>query len=260
MAVRALKGLEDVISVSAAQVGLGSNGWQFHEGPDGPFAERFPLYRIYVESDPHYTGKVTVPVLWDNKARRIVNNESSEIIRILNSAFDGITGNRLDLYPESLRTEIDRWNALIYPSVNNGVYRTGFATTQPAYDEAVAELFRTLDGLEAHLAEHRYLAGAWCTEADWRLFVTLVRFDVAYYGAFKCNLRRIEDYPALSNYLRELYQWPGVAATVRLDEIKAGYYMLANVNPTRIVPIGPTVDLARGHDRARLEGKGIWEG
>jgi putative glutathione S-transferase len=259
LAFRALKGLEDVISVSGAQVGLGSKGWQFREGPDGPFDDLFPLHRIYVETAPRYTGKVTVPVLWDRQTRRIVNNESSEIIRILNRAFDGVTGNRLDLYPEPLRAEIDRWNALIYPAVNNGVYRTGFATTQAAYDEAVVELFGALDQLDAHLATHRYLAGSHCTEADWRLFVTLVRFDIAYHGAFKCNLRRIEDYPALSHYLRELYQWPGVAGTVRLDEIKAGYYMLANVNPTRIVPIGPSVDLTRPHDRAKLHGEGIWK-
>jgi len=258
LAVRALKGLEDVISISVASPGLGSEGWTYAEGPDGPAEGGFPLHRLYAEAVPDYTGKVTVPTLWDSQSRRIVNNESSEIIRILNSAFDGITGNQLDLYPESLRAEIDRWNALIYPAVNNGVYRAGFATSQAAYDEAVRELFAMLDTLDAHLARHRYLAGDYCTEADWRLFVTLVRFDIAYHGAFKCNLRRIADYPALAPYLRELYQWPGIVATVKLDQIKAGYYSLVNVNPSQVVPIGPPVDLTKPHDRDRLPGRGIW--
>lgn len=172
---------------------------------------------------------------------------------------NGITGNCLDLYPEHLRGEIDRWNEFIYPAINNGVYRVGFATAQQAYDEAVTELFAGLDQVEAHLAGSRYLAGEYCTEADWRLFVTLVRFDIAYFGAFKCNLRRIDDYPALSNYLRELYQWPGIAATVKLDLIKADYFSIANVNPTGIVPIGPVVDLGASHNRAGLLGLGIWE-
>ncbi len=258
LAVRALKGLEGVVSVSVAVDNLGAEGWTFAESPDGPAPEGWPLHRLYGESVPHYTGKVTVPVLWDKQQRRIVNNESAEIIRILNSAFDHITGNRLDLYPESLRTEIDRWNALIYPAVNNGVYRAGFATAQPAYDEAAQGLFAVLDQLDAHLTENRYLAGVHCTEADWRLFVTLVRFDIGYYGAFKCNLRRIADYPALSGYLRELYQWPGIAETVKLDRIKANYWALPNVNPGGIVPIGPIVDLTPPHGREHLPGKGIW--
>ncbi len=258
LAYRVLKGLEDVISVSAATSAFMTQGWEFDHGPDGPEPDGYPLWRLYAAAVPDYTGKATVPVLWDRKTRRIVNNESSEIIRILNTAFDGITGNRLDLYPEPLRGEIDRWNALIYPAVNNGVYRTGFATTQAAYDEAVTTLFDTLDQIDAHLATHRYLAGDYLTEADWRLFTTLVRFDVAYYGAFNCNLRRIADYPALSGCLRELYQWPGIAATVRLDEIKRGYYSLKNVTLRGIVPIGPTVDLASPHGRDALPGKGIW--
>jgi len=259
LAVRALKGLEGIVSVSAALDNLGAEGWTFGESPDGPVPQGWPLHRLYGESVPRYTGKVTVPVLWDKKRRQIVNNESSEIIRILNSAFDGITGNRLDLYPEPLRTEIDRWNALIYPAVNNGVYRAGFATAQAAYDEAAQGLFAALDQLDAHMASNRYLAGPWCTEADWRLFVTLVRFDIGYFGAFKCNLRRIADYPALSGYLRELYQWPGIAATVELERIKSNYWRLSNVNPGGIVPIGPIVDLTAPHGRDHLPGKGIWQ-
>jgi putative glutathione S-transferase len=259
LAVRALKGLEEIISVSATPNNFGPDGWLFDEGPDGPAPDGYPLHRLYALSDPAYTGKVTVPTLWDKKRRRIVNNESSEIIRMFNSAFDGITGNRLDLYPAPLRAEIDRWNAIIYPSVNNGVYRAGFATAQAAYEEAASELFATLDLIDDHLSQHRYLAGAHCTEADWRLFVTLVRFDVGYYGAFKCNLRRIDEYPALSGYLRELYQWPGIAATVRLDLIKSNYWSLGNVNPGGIVPLGPIVDLTGSHGRERLPGKGIWK-
>jgi putative glutathione S-transferase len=258
LAVRALKGLNDVISMSASTTAFMAQGWTFAEGPDGPEPQGYPIHRLYSKAVPDYTGKATVPVLWDKKQRRIVNNESSEIIRMLNSAFDGITGNSLDLYPTELRAEIDRWNAFVYPSVNNGVYRAGFATTQPAYDEAVTALFDALDTLDAHLATNRYLAGSYCTEADWRLFTTLVRFDIAYVGAFNCNLRRIADYPALSGYLRELYQWPGIAATVKLDEIKRGYYSLKNVTLRGIVPAGPPVDLTSSHGRDHLPGKGIW--
>ncbi len=257
LAFRALKGLEDVIAVHYARPGLPVQGWVFDEGPDGPVDGGYPLHRLYVEHDPHYTGKVTVPVLWDSQTRRIVNNESAEIIRLLNHAFDDITGNRLDLHPAHLQAEIARWNDLIYPTFNNGVYRSGFASTQSAYDEAVAQVFETLDTMEAHLSDNRYLAGEWLTEADWRAFVTLVRFDVGYHGAFKCNLRRIEDYPALSHYLRELYQWPGIAETIRLDLIHSGYYQLADKHG--IVAIGPKVDLTTPHDRDRLPGQGIWE-
>ncbi len=258
LAYRVLKGLEAVISVSAATSAFMGQGWMFAEGPDGAEPQGYPLWRLYAAAVPDYTGKATVPVLWDKKTRRIVNNESSEIIRILNTAFDDITGNRLDLYPQPLRAEIDRWNAFIYPAVNNGVYRAGFATTQAAYEEAVTALFDALDTLDAHLATNRYLAGDYLTEADWRLFTTLVRFDIAYVGAFNCNLRRIADYGALSGYLRELYQWPGIASTVKLDEIKRGYYSLRNVTLHGIVPVGPSVDLVSPHGRDHLPGKGIW--
>jgi putative glutathione S-transferase len=255
LVVRALKGLEDVISVSAAQIGLGGEGWTFDEGPRGEPGP-WPLHRLYVEAVSDYTGNVTVPTLWDRETGKIVNNESSEIIRIFNSAFDHITGNRLDLYPEQLRAEIDRWNDYIYPDLNNGVYRAGLASRQDAYEESARGVFSALDRLETHLAHHRYLAGEYLTEADWRLFVTLVRFDLAYHGAFKCNLRRLEDYHELSNYLRELYQWPGISVLVRKHEIKAAYYALAAKYPT--VPIGPDVDFDRQHDRDRLPGRGFW--
>lgn len=259
LAVRALMGLEGMVDVAYALPGLTNQGWTFPEGPDGERPEKgFPLHRLYTEHDPRFTGKVTVPALWDRKTRRIVNNESSEIIRMLNSAFDRLTGNSLDLYPEELRPEIDRWNALIYPTLNNGVYRAGFAHSQEAYEEAARAVFDTLDAMEGHLERHRYLAGEYCTEADWRAFATLVRFDVAYHGAFKCNLRRIDDYPALSSYLRELYQWPGIAATVNLPEIKRGYYQLADKH--HIVAIGPEIDLDAPHDRMALPGNGIWRG
>ncbi len=211
------------------------------------------LAEIYLIADPHYTGRVSVPVLWDKKRRTIVNNESSEIIRMLNSAFEAFTNIHTDYYPAALRAEIDRVNDMIYPNVNNGVYRAGFATSQEAYEEAARAIFATLDHLEARLSGQRYLVGKQITEADWRLFTTLVRFDTVYYSHFKCNLRRIADYPNLWNYLRDLYQVPGVAETVSIDHIKRHYYgSQRNVNPTGIVPIGPAVDFNEPHDRARL--------
>jgi len=197
-------------------------------------------------------------VLWDKKLQRIVSNESSEIIRMFNSAFNGLTGNTLDLYPEALRPEIDRLNDRIYPAVNNGVYRAGFATSQGAYEEAFDEVFAELDALEQLLGEKRYLAGEYLTEADVRLFTTLIRFDAVYHGHFKCNLRRIADYPNLSNWVREMYQLPGVAETVDFTHIKHHYYAShATINPTGVVPKGPKQDFSGAHDRARLSGKGI---
>lgn len=259
--VRVLKGLEEVIPVSVAEPVLGDDGWVYATPQDaGPTLPPVRFHhQLYTASDATYTGKVSVPVLWDRQEGRIVNNESAEIIRLLNTAFDPLTGNTLDLYPEPLRETIDAWNALIYPAVNNGVYRCGFATSQAAYDAAFDDLFATLDRLNSHLSANRYLAGEYVTEADWRLFVTLVRFDVAYVGAFKCNARRIADYPALSGYLRELYQWPGIRGTVRLDHIKTGYYVNRAINPTLIVPKGPVVDLDSPHGRARLPGLGLWD-
>jgi glutathionyl-hydroquinone reductase len=257
--MRSLKGLQDIISVSIAEPELGDSGWTYAEPQDaGPRVGKIRYqHQLYTASDPHYTGKVSVPVLWDRREGRIVNNESADIIRILNTAFNHLTGDRLDFYPQTLRPEIDRWNAPIYENVNNGVYRTGFAKTQHAYDEAATSLFDMLDTLEAHLSRNRYIAGIHFTEADIRLFVTLIRFDAAYHGAFKCNLRQLEDYPNLSNYLREIYQWPGIRETVRIDDIKRGYYSIAHINPTRIVPVGPALDLDRPHDRARFDGRGV---
>lgn len=255
---RKLKALEKIIPISIAEPRIGDNGWEFSTPQDA--GERVApirfLHQLYTASEPHYTGKVSVPVLWDRQEGRIINNESSEIIRILNDAFNDLNDNRLDFYPAALRGEIDSWNETIYHNVNNGVYKTGFSRTQKSYDQSVTALFSTLDELEKHLATHRYIAGNTLTEADWRLFVTLIRFDVAYHGAFKCNLRRIEDYPNLSNYLRELYQWPGIAETVNIDHIKAGYYGILWLNPTGIIPKGPLVDLYRLHNREQL-GKSV---
>ncbi len=256
-AYRVLKGLEDVVSISASHGVIGDQGWIFQDDTITPFEVPHPLYQVYQAHDPRYTGKATVPTLWDKRTGRIVNNESSDIIRMFNSAFDGITGNRLDFYPPPLRRQIDRWNDLIYPGLNNGVYRAGFASSQEAYEEAAKLVFHTLDVMEEQLALNRYLAGEYLTEADWRAFTTLVRFDVGYHGAFKCNLRRLEDYPALRNYLRELYQWTGVAQTVKLDEIKRNYYALTDKHG--VYPIGPQLDLTTPHDRAHLDGQGVME-
>ena len=235
---------------------MGASGWTFlaEDGATGDTLYGLDyLHQIYCKADAAYSGRVTVPVLWDKKRETIVSNESSEIIRMLNSAFDQWADASLDFYPARLRGEIDRINAMVYPSVNNGVYRAGFATTQLAYEEAFGELFGALDALEELLGHRRYLAGDRITEADWRLFTTLVRFDPVYVGHFKCNLRRIADYPNLSNYTRDLYQVPGVAGTVDLHHIKAHYYgSHETINPTRIVPLGPEIDYAAPHDRGRL--------
>jgi glutathionyl-hydroquinone reductase len=244
--LRALKRLEDVISISIVDPLMGDDGWAFSEGPgcipDFVNGFRF-LHEVYTAAEPAYSGRVTVPVLWDKQTRTIVNNESSEIIRMLNSEFDRFTAVPTDYYPAALRERIDAINAFVYDRVNNGVYRCGFAGSQGAYDAAFARLFSALDELEARLSASRYLVGAALTEADWRLLTTLLRFDAVYYVHFKCNLRRIADYPNLSRYLKELYRVPGVAATVNLDHIKRHYYMShPHLNPSRIVPKGPALE------------------
>jgi glutathionyl-hydroquinone reductase len=252
----ALKKLDDVISISITEPLYGKTGWEFgtaHGGARDGANGKTTLAEIYLLADPHYTGRVSVPVLWDKKRRTIVNNESSEIIRMLNSAFNAFTEVRTDYYPAALRGEIDAINEVIYPNINNGVYRAGFATTQDAYEEAARAIFATFDDIEKRLSRQRYLAGGQITEADWRLFTTLVRFDAVYYSHFKCNLRRVADYPNLWNYTRDLYQVPGIAETVSIDHIKRHYYgSQRQVNPTGIVPIGPVIDFAAPHDRARF--------
>jgi len=254
---RKLKKLEDVISVSVVHHFMGENGWTFlkEDGATGDDLYGYDyLHQIYTRADPHYSGRVTVPVLWDKKTETIVSNESAEIIRMLNEAFDEWGDASLDFYPEEHRAEIDTINDIVYEKVNNGVYRAGFATTQEAYEEAVTQLFATLDKLENRLLRQRYLVGNQLTEADWRLFTTLVRFDPVYVGHFKCNIRRIADYPNLSNYLRELFQVPGVAETVNMLHIKAHYYgSHKTINPTGIVPVGPEIDYTLPHDRDRFE-------
>lgn len=256
---RKLKGLESMIDVSIVHWLMRENGWTFQDGPgvvQDPIHHARYLHQIYTAAKPDYTGRVTVPVLWDKATGTVVSNESSEIIRMLNSAFDGIGATPGDYYPADLRPEIDALNARIYDTVNNGVYKAGFATTQSAYEEALGPLFGTLDWLDDYLATRRYLCGDRMTEADWRLFTTLVRFDAVYVGHFKCNLRRIEDYRHLSNYLRDLYQIPGVAETVNMVHIKGHYYQShLTINPTGIVPLGPEIDLDEPHGREQLAAK-----
>lgn len=255
---RALKKLEGVISVAYALPGLKQQGWTFEN--DSHFPDCVPdtvngfryLHQAYTATDANYSGKVTVPALWDTKTRRIINNESSEIIRMLNSEFNAITGNPTDYYPPALRAEIDALNERVYQTVNNGVYRCGFARSQAAYEEAYDGLFATLDELEARLSRQRYLSGNQLTEADWRLYPTLVRFDVAYFSIFKCNKKRVADYPNLSNYMRELYQVPGVAATTKPRYYVINYYSIRKLNPSGIIPKGTPVDLGQPHDRSRL--------
>ena len=253
---RKLKGLESMISVSVVNPLMREHGWTFD--PDegvvqDPIHQAQFMHQIYTAADPEYTGRVTVPVLWDKKENRLVSNESADIIRMFNSAFDGIGANPGDYYPEELRAEIDSINAEVYDQVNNGVYKAGFATTQEAYEQAVYPLFAALDSLEQRLSTHRYLVGDTLTEADWRLFTTLIRFDAVYHGHFKCNLKQIADYPNLTDYIRELYQWPGVAETVDMQHIKDHYYRShGTINPTGVVPLGPALDFDAPHNRAQL--------
>lgn len=254
---RKLKGLEDVISLSIVDYHMGEKGWEF-SGRDGAVPDsvngKDKLYEVYLEADPNYTGRVTVPILWDKKRGTIVNNESAELIRILNTGFSEFADNSVDLTPSAFLAEIDAINETVYHNVNNGVYKTGFATKQDAYEEAFDKLFETLEMLESRLSGQRYLAGSpYPTEADWRLFTTLIRFDAVYHGHFKCNAKQIADYPNLFGYMLELYQWPGIAETVNFEHIKGHYYTSHDtINPTRIVPKGPDQDLTVRHNRDRL--------
>jgi putative glutathione S-transferase len=256
--MRRLKGLEDVVGLSLVAPTRTDEGWVFE--PEGRFADRLlgtaALHEIYTLARPDYTGRVTVPVLFDRERRTIVNNESAEIIRMLNGAFQALAKDRTDFHPAELGAEIDAIDDRIYRTLNNGVYRAGFARTQEAYEEAFDEVFATLDWLEERLGGHRYLLGDRLTEADIRLFPTLIRFDVAYHGAFKCNLKRLIDYPNLWAYTRELYQWPGIAETVDLEVYKRGYYSRSALrNPLGIVPKGPLIDLGEPHGRERLRAR-----
>ncbi|WP_424967016.1 glutathione S-transferase family protein [Dinoroseobacter sp. S375] len=254
---RALKGLTPHIDVSVVHPDMLSDGWTFETDQEGATGDRLyglPFARdLYTKADPKISGRVTVPILWDKASKTIVSNESSEIIRMFNTAFDGLTGDTQDFYPEALRAEIDAVNDRVYSDINNGVYKSGFATSQPAYDEAVTTLFGALDWVEDRLSTRRYLTGDRITEADWRLFTTLVRFDPVYHLHFKCNRRRIVDYPNLWAYTRELFQWPGVAETVNFDHIVRHYhYSHESINPHRIIPINPEIDWMAPHGRERL--------
>lgn len=251
--VRRMKKLEDVISVTYADMPR-TEGWAYSAGIDELQPENgvLRLHQVYTAAKADYTGRVTVPTLWDRSRHTVVNNESSEIIRMLNAEFCRWADNSVDLYPQALRPDIDEINAYVYERINNGAYRCGFAKSQEAYEQAFQRLFEALDALEKRLSTQRFLVGGLLTEADVRLYTTLVRFDAAYHGLFKCNLRRIEDYPNLSNYLRDLYQRPGFGDTTDIDAIKSGYYSNRDINPTGIVPVGPAQDFQRPHDRGRF--------
>lgn len=242
---RALKGLEAAIDISVVEPALTKQGWQFGAYPgateDAVNGARY-MHEIYTKADPHFTGRATVPVLWDKQTGTIVNNESSDILRMMNDGFGALATKSLDLYPQDQREQIDAFNARIYPSLNNGVYRTGFATTQIAYEEGFRDVFDCLDWAETQFEGKNFLFADHPTEADIRLFVTLVRFDLAYHGIFKCNLRRLSDYANLSAFCRRMLDWPGIADTVSFDHIKRGYYSIETLNPTRIVPLGPAID------------------
>ena len=253
---RQLKGLDQMISMSVVNAFMGDEGWTFEPGDgviEDPINQATRMHQVYTAAMPDYTGRVTVPVIWDKHTHTIVSNESPEIIRMFNSAFDDVGAIAGDFCPPELLTEIDELNDFIYPNINNGVYRAGFATTQTAYNDAVTDVFNGLDTLESRLAKQRYLTGNTITEADWRLFTTLVRFDAVYVGHFKCNLRRIVDYPHLWGYLKDLYQVPGVAQTVHVEHCKAHYYgSHETINPTFIIPVGPVIDFMQPHSRGLL--------
>jgi putative glutathione S-transferase len=243
---RALKGLQEYIDVTAVEPIMLENGWELSD----PLYGFDYAYQLYLKADPSYEGRVTVPILWDKQTQTIVSNESSEIIRMFNSAFDHLTGNHSDYYPEDLRNQIDAVNTRVYDTINNGVYLSGFATTQQAYEKAFNRLFESLDWVEGILTKQPYLAGAQLTEADWRLFTTLIRFDAVYFGHFKTNRQQISDYPALSNYVRELYQVAGIAETVNFEHIKTHYYAShKTINPTGIIPVGPEQYFTQAHNR-----------
>ncbi|WP_160063982.1 glutathione S-transferase family protein [Psychromonas sp. L1A2] len=253
---RELKGLQSMIDISVVNSLMAEEGWTFKPGV-GVIADSVNdvlfAHQLYTLADPAYSGRVTVPILWDKQQQTIVSNESADIIRMFNSAFDGIGASEGDYYPEHAQDAINEVNDWIYRDINNGVYRAGFATTQAAYEDAVNTVFEALDKVELRLSTQRYLLGKQLTEADWRLFTTLIRFDAAYVGHFKCNKKRIADYPSLSNYVRDLYQHEGIASTVDIDYIKAHYYGSHDtINPTRIIPVGPEVDFMQAHDRSRL--------
>ena len=253
--IRKLKNLEDAVSISIVDPVMGKDGWVFSDGP-GCIPDTVNgfsyLHQVYTAAEPDYTGRVTVPVLFDKKTGTIVNNESAEIIRMLNAEFDEFGKASVDFYPVALRSDIDRVNTLVYDNINNGVYKAGFATTQSAYEEAFRALFSALAEVEERVDRQRYLVDGTITEADWRLFTTLVRFDAVYYSHFKCNRQRLVDYPSLWGYTRDLYQLPGIADTVNLDHIKRHYFMShTSINPTRIVPEGPAIDFWLPHDRSR---------
>jgi len=256
---RKLKNLEEHISISIVSPDMLEHGWTFcvKEGSTGDKINQFDyLHQVYTAHDQDYTGRVTVPVLWDKKTSQIINNESSEIIRMFNSSFNYLTGNHVDYYPGKFQHAIDKINALVYKNINNGVYRCGFATTQNAYEKAYQSLFEALSHVDAILGDNRYLIGDTITEADWRLFTTLIRFDSVYHGHFKCNKQRLEDYPNLSHYVRELYQWPGVAETVDFHHIKRHYYFSHTmINPNQIVPKGPDIDYLTPHNRSLINNK-----
>ena len=253
---RELKGLQSMIDISVVNSLMGDEGWTFKPGA-GVIADSVNdvsfAHQLYTLADPTYSGRVTVPILWDKQQQTIVSNESADIIRMFNRAFDGVGASEGDYYPEHAQDEINEVNDWIYRDINNGVYRAGFATTQAAYEGAVHAVFEALDKVELRLSTQRYLLGNQLTEADWRLFTTLIRFDAAYVGHFKCNKKRIADYPSLSNYLRDLYQHEGIANTVDIDYIKAHYYgSHETINPTRIIPVGPEADFMQTHDRSRF--------
>ncbi len=252
MIYRHLKGLNDAISYTYVEPLMLENGWRIPAG-EGPLSDAEFMYHVYLTNDSTYSGQCSVPVLWDKVQNKIVSNESSEIIRMFNNAFKDIGNDTVDYYPETLRTEIDEVNILTYENINNGVYRSGFARTQEAYDNAVTQVFNALDEVEKRLSKQRYLVGGQITEADWRLFPTILRFDPVYHGHFKCNIRRIVEYPNIWNYLLDLFQQPGIADTVFMDNIKLHYYgSHETVNPTRIVPRGPEIDFTETHNRGRF--------